>query len=982
MSRGSALEDLDADIEALDTRLSFIAEDDPERVNVLDRQSVLYQYKYLKTWEPHHIEEAVRRSRAAIDALDPEKHESYDTRAIIGHLSGWLIYSFGETGQVEEINDAITLAGVALEDLPAHTKDWCDMIKNLSVAWGTKATGVPKEDAISEAVEKQREILLLTNREDWIRSGILRDLATSLIARYRQTKDSKDLESAIQYGYQAIEEINEGTEKSRLYGCLSADLFTHYQATGISRSLEEALRISSINLASPPDDWLARVRSLCNHGVILHQKSLRYKDARPGEALMILEQGIKCGKDAIHLFENASPLVQRNLRCHLLNMLGAWMGTRLKMTSDLECGREGIEYLRRSLELMQPSHPEIPRLFRNLAHLHELQFQILKSKGSQTQALTELEKAIQYGKKILASIPEGDPEFGGHCKNLAVMLASKDEELDDPETYKLAKKYLILAAGAENAPPLVRIAAGIQAGLYRWFDKAYLEADEHLQAAVGVLPRLNPQEMSRDDLQLALREISGLASTATAIALAAGRPGVEALKSLEAAHGVISGLFMSSKSDISKLKQRDTNLAKKYDHIRVRLSQVARQQSSAGAYSATRELQQALLNDLVMTEAEIRKLAGFERFQESLTEEDFKALACDGPIIAINVARNRSDAIIVTSQDIRTVHLPNCDYKTLEEKLIFFGDSGNEARRNAVPRRQNATTEDPSEALTWLWMAVVKPVLDATKLTPSRRVWWITTGLGGRAALHAAGHHSKGSTENTQSHVISSYISSFKALRYARERATQKMSRKQMLLVTMKSNPPPHKNLDIRYEEEVLHNVFGQFVTHLRQPDPHSVLKSLPDHSFVHFACHGFSSVNNPSQNGLLLVKDGKPAILSISDLEKIDLKTGSIAYLSACSTAEQSDLKLADEAIHLANSFQALGFQHVIGTLWGAVDTAAGEVARRFYIKLRGDADERNNGIGTDVGLALHEAVTEYKNTLNGAKDILKWAPFIHIGV
>jgi CHAT domain-containing protein len=186
----------------------------------------------------------------------------------------------------------------------------------------------------------------------------------------------------------------------------------------------------------------------------------------------------------------------------------------------------------------------------------------------------------------------------------------------------------------------------------------------------------------------------------------------------------------------------------------------------------------------------------------------------------------------------------------------------------------------------------------------------------------------------------------------------------------MKSNPPPHKNLDTRHEEEVVHDVFGQFVTHLRQPDPASVLESLPDHSFVHFACRGISSVNNPAQNGLLLVKNGQPA------------NPEYIAYLSACSTAEQSDLKLADEAIHLANSFQALEFQHVIGTLWGADDTAAGEVARRFYQKLRVGAGERDSGIESDDGLAIHEALTEYKETLNGVKDILKWAPFIHIGV
>lgn len=59
------------------------------------------------------------------------------------------------------------------------------------------------------------------------------------------------------------------------------------------------------------------------------------------------------------------------------------------------------------------------------------------------------------------------------------------------------------------------------------------------------------------------------------------------------------------------------------------------------------------------------------------------------------------------------------------------------------------------------------------------------------------------------------------------------------------------------------------------------------------------------------------------------------MAYLSACATAEQPDGKLADETIHLANAFQTLGFQHVIGTMWGANDAAAGEIAKRFHDRL-----------------------------------------------
>lgn len=85
--------------------------------------------------------------------------------------------------------------------------------------------------------------------------------------------------------------------------------------------------------------------------------------------------------------------------------------------------------------------------------------------------------------------------------------------------------------------------------------------------------------------------------------------------------------------------------------------------------------------------------------------------------------------------------------------------------------------------------------------------------------------------------------------------------------------------------------------------------------------------------------------MLTISALEHVDLKEGAITYLSACSTAELPDGKLADEVIHLANSFQAAGFQHVIKTMWDAEDRAAGEVAKRFYERLFGEREDGEKG-------------------------------------
>lgn len=48
-----------------------------------------------------------------------------------------------------------------------------------------------------------------------------------------------------------------------------------------------------------------------------------------------------------------------------------------------------------------------------------------------------------------------------------------------------------------------------------------------------------------------------------------------------------------------------------------------------------------------------------------------------------------------------------------------------------------------------------------------------------------------------------------------------------------------------------------------------------------------------------------------------MNLPNAQLAYLSACSTAEDKVMKFTVENIHIAAAFQLPGFPHVIGTLW-----------------------------------------------------------------
>ena len=166
-------------------------------------------------------------------------------------------------------------------------------------------------------------------------------------------------------------------------------------------------------------------------------------------------------------------------------------------------------------------------------------------------------------------------------------------------------------------------------------------------------------------------------------------------------------------------------------------------------------------------------------------------------------------------------------------------------------------------------------------------------------------------------------------------------------------------------------------------PDAEYVLNQLETCQMVHFACHGISYPRDPSSSGLVLQRvatDGtlEQDHLSVFRISQLRLRHAQIAYLPACSTAENKGMQLRDGVIHIVSGFQVAGFPHVIGSLWPAGDKECVQVASRFYSTLfehKGVAemDDRR------VAWALQKAVIEVQD---GDIDMpLNWAQFVYFG-
>ncbi|KAM5527956.1 tpr domain containing protein [Fusarium oxysporum f. sp. phaseoli] len=214
--------------------------------------------------------------------------------------------------------------------------------------------------------------------------------------------------------------------------------------------------------------------------------------------------------------------------------------------------------------------------------------------------------------------------------------------------------------------------------------------------------------------------------------------------------------------------------------------------------------------------------------------------------------------------------------------------------------------------------------MPASQTHPSEglpRVWWIGSGLASSMLFYAAGVHTRGSKENAYCRMMSFFTPSIKALGYAQKQAkrswealvAQDISTNTMLIAAMPTSPkgPNYKRAPkslpgVEEEmQEILNLAHTQAsTTVLTHPSADQVLEVLKTCYIAHFACHGTSDSSDPSNSGLILQKSAglsealEQDRLIVQRVSGLRLKYAQIAYLSACSTAENKVASAVQETV------------------------------------------------------------------------------------
>ena len=464
----------------------------------------------------------------------------------------------------------------------------------------------------------------------------------------------------------------------------------------------------------------------------------------------------------------------------------------------------------------------------------------------------------------------------------------------------------------------------------------YSRASSLLHDATRQISLAASRSLQREDQQYILAQLHGLrlVSLAVAVLLQAGQSPLDALRLQEQGRSVTDGQIIDYRSEISDLMEQHPALGNDFNSLRQELDLPLRtpciQSSLDDTIIEQLPIQQAAIRrrikaatDLDDILHQIRQKPGFQAFMRTESEGDLLSAAQEGPIVVLNVTKLRSDAILLTTERVTSIALPDLVHTRV---AYYFGKCG---------RCRGCRTMDDSDVkrdmLEWLWKAAVHPILRELGFYPKvvdplPRIWWIGVGLMARAPIHAAAKFTKGAIKvkmTTLQYCLPSYTSTIRALQYSRSRQ-QYHQNASMLIVSMPTTPGAGPLGATKEADEIKHSLAGfSTVEILEKPTAECFLQALPSYSITHFACHGVSSVD-PIDSHLLLVKASKSSDglstqevdkLCIKDIAALKLPVARLAYLSACSTAHTSP-HLADEVSHIVSSFHIAGFTNVIGTL------------------------------------------------------------------
>ncbi|CAE6541290.1 unnamed protein product [Rhizoctonia solani] len=257
--------------------------------------------------------------------------------------------------------------------------------------------------------------------------------------QFQRSGELKDLEDAINYISQAIDQVPDGyLELPKWLSSLAMSRNDRFRHLGELQDLEKALKCRSRALNLTPEGHPDFPHRLANLGA-----SHRDRFIRLGE-LGDLEKAIECGTRALALTPDGHLDLPQRLASLVLSY-----NHRFRRLGELEDLEKAIEYLTCALKSTSDDHPALPGRLANLGVFYNDRFKRLGELG-------DLEKGIEHLSRALRLTPDGHPNLPYRLANLGALHLDRFRRLDKLEDLEKGIKQLscALQSTPDNHPAL------------------------------------------------------------------------------------------------------------------------------------------------------------------------------------------------------------------------------------------------------------------------------------------------------------------------------------------------------------------------------------------------------------------------------------------------------------------------------------------------------------------------------------------------
>ncbi|RYP48546.1 hypothetical protein DL768_005585 [Monosporascus sp. mg162] len=940
--RTGSMDDLNRAINIATMAVNTTPQNYPKRTSWLNNLGRWLGTRFERTGSMDDLNRSIDVTTMAVDAI-PQNHPN--RVGYLNNLGNLLGRRFERTGSMDDVNRAVDVASMAVNAIPQDHPNRSATLNNLGNLLGTRFDRTGSMDDLNRSVDVA-SMAVNTTPQDWPnRAPRLNNLGNLLGTRFNRTSSMDDLYRAIDVASMAVDATPpDHPDRAIWLNTLGNWLGARFQRTGSMDDLNLAVNVASMAVDATPQDHPNRAGYLSNLGNWL---GMRFE--RTG-SMDDLNRAI----DVTSMAVDTTPQDHPN-RAAALNNLVPWLGTRFERTGSMDDLNRAVNVATMAVDATPRDSPDQASRLNNLGIW-------LSALFDRTGSMDDINRAVDVASMAVDATPQDHPDRAVCLGNLGNWLGTRFKRTGSIDDLNRTLASYKEGRCCHTAPPSIRIRLGRKAANILASQQNWDESSQLLEEAVKLLPSVSPRFLNHTDKQHMLADSAGLASMAAATALNAGKKPSYALQLLELGRGVIAGLLMDMRGDISDLKDKHPTLADDFASLRDELDSPADRStptipsndiSSWELQAKRRRESDQKFGELI---TRIRAQPGFDRFLCPPAEDEMMAAANPDPIVVLNLSSYRCDALLVESDRITVLELPNLTMEEVQKQVKGLRLSRAIGSFHTVP------------LLEWLWDVAARPSLDTLGFKGLvsgdkwPRVWWIPTGLLSQLPLHAAGRHVRGSTETVLDRVMSSYAPSVKTLIHGRRhpiRTSAKPFSDYALLAAMRETPDLSANRILPFaveEVEMLKNLCPSLKLWSLKPimRKDNVLQHLQTCKIFHFAGHGQSNPAEPSRSCLLL-QDWKINPLTVGDLRDHRLQENGpfLGYLSACSTGSNEAVQLADEGIHLVSAFQLAGFRHVVGTLWEVSDKHCVGVARVLYETLR---DEGMTDAA--VCLGLHRAV------------------------